>query len=182
MSEPRVPKALADVREENDVSAAGSRGARWRSKRERADRASTLVAIMFMLAIAFSAGLLLVYIDGGQTQLEGLLLFGAFAAMGSGLAIWVKVIIDEPQVVEHRDLMSEAEDDRTNRSWRSARTAACAAARSRIDWCTVGTAVYHVGVYARIQSNTRVATKPGVQTALAPPAMDAVSAAISPWM
>ena len=61
-------------------------------------------------------------------------------------------------------------------------TALLRAARPRIAWCMVGTAVYQVG---RTSSNCwkmRRALKPGAQWTDAPARMEALTAAISPWM
>lgn len=72
------------------------------ARRRAQDRATRNAAIAFVVAIAASLALLVVYLGGGQTQLEGLCLFLAFGGVGVGLGIWVRQILDEPHVVEPR--------------------------------------------------------------------------------
>ena len=60
--------------------------------------------------------------------------------------------------------------------------AAWAAARARIAWCIVGTAVYHVAPLSSSQSRKRGARNPGVQQTYAPADSDASRAYTSPWM
>ncbi len=79
-----------------------TKAAQWQARRERQDRATKWAALSFLVAIASSIALFFVYLTGGQTQLEGLALFGAFGGVGLGLGIWVRVVIDEPHVVEPR--------------------------------------------------------------------------------
>jgi quinol---cytochrome c reductase iron-sulfur subunit len=51
-------------------------------------RASLLVAIAFGAATLAALGLFVVYIAGGQPQVEGALLFVALAGIGAGLMVW----------------------------------------------------------------------------------------------
>ncbi len=74
----------------------------WQARRERQDRATKWAAASFLFAMASALALFVIYVQGGQTQLEGLALFGAFGGVGLGLGIWVRVILDEPHVVEPR--------------------------------------------------------------------------------
>ena len=56
------------------------------------------------------------------------------------------------------------------------------AARARIAWCIVGTAVYQVGLASSIQAKNLSALKPGVQNTL-PPAQSVDSTEpIRPWI
>jgi hypothetical protein len=96
---PRSVSAAAD---------APTRGQRWREQRERQDRAARLAAACFLVAILAAIGLFVVYVRGGQVQLEGLLLFVAFGAVGLGLGIWVKRIVGPRQIVEDRYSMRSA--------------------------------------------------------------------------
>jgi ubiquinol-cytochrome c reductase iron-sulfur subunit len=89
-----------------------TRGQRWREQRERQDRAARLAALCFLVAILAAIGLFVVYVQGGQVQLEGALLFIAFGAVGLGIGIWVKRIVGPRQVVEHRDTMRSSQDAR----------------------------------------------------------------------
>jgi ubiquinol-cytochrome c reductase iron-sulfur subunit len=72
------------------------------ARRDREERATRWAAASFFVAILGSLSLMAVYLSGGQTQLEGLSLFVAFGGVGVGLGIWVRVIIDEPHVIEPR--------------------------------------------------------------------------------
>ncbi len=66
------------------------------------NRTARPVAGLFVLAMVLALGLLGVYVAGGQTQVEGLLLFGAFGAIGVALGLWVRRIIGPVEVVEER--------------------------------------------------------------------------------
>jgi ubiquinol-cytochrome c reductase iron-sulfur subunit len=46
--------------------------------------------------------LLVVYIAGGQTQIEGIVLGIALAALGIGIVLWAQDLMDTPDVVEER--------------------------------------------------------------------------------
>ena len=58
----------------------------------------------------------------------------------------------------------------------------CRAARVRIAWCMVGTAVYQVGRTSSSQWKKRSALNPGEQCTCAPAASEESTAAIRPWM
>ncbi len=89
----------------------GTKAAQWQARRERQDRATKWAALSFLVAIVSSLALMAVYLSGGQTQLEGLTLFGAFGGVGLGLGIWVRVILDEPHVVEPRKAVRTDPDE-----------------------------------------------------------------------
>ncbi|MFA9429572.1 Rieske 2Fe-2S domain-containing protein [Egicoccus sp. AB-alg2] len=89
-----------------------TRGEQWRAQRERQDRGARLAAICFVVAIFAAFGLMAVYIAGGQTQLEGLLLFIAFGAVGAGLGIWGKRVVGPKIVVEERYPMRSTDQAR----------------------------------------------------------------------
>jgi ubiquinol-cytochrome c reductase iron-sulfur subunit len=79
----------------------------------REDRATRLAAIAFGVAILASLALLVVYVQGGDTQWEGILLFVTFGAVGTGLGIWVRVILGpEHKIVEPRYPMRSGDEDR----------------------------------------------------------------------
>ena len=83
-------------------------------RRRREDRAARWAAVAFGAAILASLGLLAVYLGGGDTQWEGILLFVTFAAVGLGLGIWVRVVLGpEEQLVEPRYPMRSDEHDRS---------------------------------------------------------------------
>jgi ubiquinol-cytochrome c reductase iron-sulfur subunit len=70
------------------------------------------VAISFVVSIASALGLFVVYLDGGQTQLEGVFLFLTLGGIGAGLLLWAKRLMphiaDETQPRHHGPL-SETE-------------------------------------------------------------------------
>ncbi len=88
------------------------RAEQWRRRREEQDRASRLAAACFIVAILAALALLVVYVAGGQTQLEGVLLAVAFGGVGVGLAVWVKRIIGPREVVEERYPMRSPQEQR----------------------------------------------------------------------
>lgn len=81
-------------------------------QRAREDRATRFAALAFGIAIIASLALLVVYVGGGDTQLEGLLLFVTFTAVGVGLGIWVKAIVGHQVIVEERYPMRSDETER----------------------------------------------------------------------
>ncbi len=85
------------------MSAEPRRAEEWKRQRERADRAARVVGACFLVTIVTSFGLLAVYVAGGQTQVEGVLLFLAFGALGLGLGVWAKQVIRPRKVVEERE-------------------------------------------------------------------------------
>jgi ubiquinol-cytochrome c reductase iron-sulfur subunit len=88
------------------------RAEQWRRRREEQDRAARLAAICFVVAILAALALLVVYVVGGQTQLEGVLLALAFGGVGMGLAVWVKRIVGAREVVEERYPMRSPQEQR----------------------------------------------------------------------
>ena len=68
------------------------------------------------------------------------------------------------------------------RSLARAALSALRAARARIAWCMVGTAVYQVGFTSSSHWKNFSALKPGVQTTDAPAESEESTAAIRPWM
>lgn len=89
-----------------------TRAEQWQRRRQEQDRFSRVAAVCFVVAILASVGLFIVYIAGGQTQLEGTLLFIAFGAIGLGLAVWVRRIIGPQEIVEPRYPMRSPQTER----------------------------------------------------------------------
>lgn len=83
-----------------------------REQQQRTDRAARQVAALFVLAGLFAVALFVVYATGGHTQLEGLLLFGAFGALGTGIGLWVRRIVGPQEVVEERAPLRSRENER----------------------------------------------------------------------
>ena len=65
-------------------------------------RIEWLIAGLFGLTAACGLLLLAVYVLGGQTQVEGLLLGVALGAVGLGVVLWAQELMDTPIVVEDR--------------------------------------------------------------------------------
>ena len=74
------------------------------------------------------------------------------------------------------------DDERTKRNGLSRITSALPAARERMVWCIVGTAVYQLGLHSFIQPKNLSALNPGVTKIWLPTAMGASTPAIRPWM
>jgi ubiquinol-cytochrome c reductase iron-sulfur subunit len=90
----------------------GTKAEAWRRRREQEDRGTRIAALSFVVAILAAFALMAVYIAGGQTQLEGVLLFLAFGAVGTGLGVWGKKIVGPKIVVEERYPHRSTEQDR----------------------------------------------------------------------
>lgn len=78
----------------------------------RRDRATRFAALAFGVAILAALGLFVVYVFGGDTQAEGILLTVALGGVGVGLAIWVRVIVGPDVIVEERRPMPSRTEDR----------------------------------------------------------------------
>jgi ubiquinol-cytochrome c reductase iron-sulfur subunit len=66
-------------------------------------RAERIVLALFGVTVACGLVLLVVYILGGQTQIEGLLLFGALGALGAGIVVWGQGLIPAQVHIEPRE-------------------------------------------------------------------------------
>ncbi len=66
-------------------------------------RAERIVLALFGVTVACGLALLVVYILGGQTQIEGLLLFGALGALGAGIVVWGQRLIPAQVHIEPRE-------------------------------------------------------------------------------
>ena len=89
-----------------------ARAEQWRRRRQQQDRATRVAAACFLVAIVAALALFGVYLAGGQTQAEGVLLAVAFGAVGLGLAVWVRQIIGAREVVEDRYPMRSRQQER----------------------------------------------------------------------
>ncbi len=76
------------------------------------DRATRVAALSFGVSILAALGLLVIYLTGGNTQLEGVLLAVAFGGVALGLGVWVRVIVGPDVLVEPRDPMPSRSEDR----------------------------------------------------------------------
>jgi ubiquinol-cytochrome c reductase iron-sulfur subunit len=65
-------------------------------------RHELVVAALFAVTGLAGVGLLVVYVLGGQTQLEGVLLTVALGCLGIGIVVWAQDLMITPVVVEER--------------------------------------------------------------------------------
>ena len=65
-----------------------------------------LVAMLFGLTTVCGLALLGVYIAGGQTQIEGLLLAIALGSLGAGIVLWAQALLPTHHVTEERHPLS----------------------------------------------------------------------------
>ena len=68
----------------------------------RPSRVELAIAILFGITALAGLALLVVYILGGQTQVEGILLGIALGSLGAGVVIWARELMNTPIVVEER--------------------------------------------------------------------------------
>ncbi len=69
-----------------------------------------LVALAFGVSVLSSLALVIVYVAGGDAQLEGLLLGLALGGLGAGVVVWATRLLHEDVAIEERgQLSSEAE-------------------------------------------------------------------------
>ena len=73
-----------------------------RGRRAARSRTEWIVVGLFAVTAVTGVSLLIVYILGGQTQIEGVLLGIALGALGAGIVLWAQDLMDTPEVVEER--------------------------------------------------------------------------------
>lgn len=73
--------------------------------------AEVLAAVCFLAATAAAIGLGVVYWQGGQTQLEGVLLAVTTGGIGLGIVIWAKRYMPDDVVTEEREPLASSEED-----------------------------------------------------------------------
>ena len=71
-----------------------------------------LVAALLLGAIGASVGLAVVYIRGGQVQLEGLFLAAALSLLAVAVGVWAKRFLPQGPVVEDRPVLESSVEDR----------------------------------------------------------------------
>ena len=69
-----------------------------------------MVSVAFGISIVASIGLIVVYLAGGQTQLEGVLLGFALGGLGLGIVWWASRLMHEPEQTEEREPLSSTEE------------------------------------------------------------------------
>jgi ubiquinol-cytochrome c reductase iron-sulfur subunit len=68
-------------------------------------------AVCFGASTVASVGLAIVYLNGGQTQLEGAFLAIVSGGIGTGIVLWARHEMPEQEVEEKRKLLTSAEED-----------------------------------------------------------------------
>jgi len=63
-------------------------------------RTELLIAALFGVTAITGVVLLIVYVLGGQTQVEGVLLGIALGSFGIGVVLWARDLMDTPIVIE----------------------------------------------------------------------------------
>jgi ubiquinol-cytochrome c reductase iron-sulfur subunit len=74
--------------------------------------AERIVAALFVIALLAAVGLGVVYVNGGQPQLEGALLATALGGLGIGLLVWAKRLFPEDHITQDRPTLSSTDDER----------------------------------------------------------------------
>lgn len=59
----------------------------------KAKRLELVIAFFWGISAICGLGLAVIYVTGGQAQLEGLCLFGGFACLGTGLLLWARFLL-----------------------------------------------------------------------------------------
>jgi len=77
----------------------------------RGARAERSAAVSFVVATAAAIGLTIVYWQGGQAQLEGILLAVVLGGIGVGIVLWAKHFMPSEDVTEERPPVASSEDD-----------------------------------------------------------------------
>jgi ubiquinol-cytochrome c reductase iron-sulfur subunit len=74
-------------------------------------RTEWLVAGLFAVTGLCGLVLLIVYVAGGQTQIEGVILGIALASLGIGIVLWAQDLMDTPEVIEERHSAASSPHD-----------------------------------------------------------------------
>jgi ubiquinol-cytochrome c reductase iron-sulfur subunit len=91
----------------------GPKPGRQDARDERAERRATLlVGASFVIATVSGLLVMAVYLMGGQTQLEGVLLAATVGGLGVGLVVWSHRLMPVPQRTEERHPLGSGEADR----------------------------------------------------------------------
>lgn len=73
-------------------------------------RPERVVALAFTASVLASLGLLVVYVMGGDAQIQGTLLGVALGGLGLGIVVWATRLLHEDEVIEERPDLSSSPD------------------------------------------------------------------------
>ena len=76
--------------------------------------ATRVVAGCFVATAFASLGLMVVYVLGGQPQVEGILLAVALGGLGAGIVIWAIRLLDAPVEIEERHPLASSDEVRAD--------------------------------------------------------------------
>ena len=76
-----------------------------------APTAEAVAAACFLVAAIAAIGLGVVYWQGGQTQLEGMMLAVATGGIGVGAIVWAKRFMPDEEVTEEREPLASSQED-----------------------------------------------------------------------
>jgi ubiquinol-cytochrome c reductase iron-sulfur subunit len=113
----------------------------------RRDPGNGAPAAAFIVSVLCSAGLVVVYLRGGQPQLEGALLGGALGGIGVGLILWAKRFLPGGHDVQERGALPSTDVERA-RAERAFEEGAALVERRRFLVRAVGAALAALGVVA----------------------------------
>ncbi len=90
----------AGMERDPDRAYGGPRTVRPTTTTER--RAEVFVGLLFIATILAALGLIVSYIIGANTQVDGVLLAVAFAGLGGAIVVWVQYLMHTPTMIEAR--------------------------------------------------------------------------------
>ncbi len=85
---------------------------RFRDDERGARRAELRIVACWSVTAVCALGLMVTYVLGGQPQVEGLLLFGAFGGLGVGFALWARDLLPGHDITAPREQHANSESIR----------------------------------------------------------------------
>ena len=101
---------MSEQDEHREAQVDEHREAQVEERRERG--AERRAAAGFLLTVVAAGTLAVVYWQGGQPQLEGVLLALALAGLGYGFVVWGRELLPEGHAEEEREVLPTTEDER----------------------------------------------------------------------
>lgn len=84
---------------------------RYRDDARGARRAELRIAFCWTLTLLSALGLMIVYVAGGQPQVEGSLLFVGFCGLGTGLILWARDLLPGHEITASRGHHAASPDE-----------------------------------------------------------------------